>query len=128
PGGLHAAFVRSHLAHGRLRAIDVRAARAAPGVALVLTAADLDGVVGRIEPFGPPGVATPSYTALADDAVRMVGEPLVLVVADSRARAEDACELVDVETEPLPVVATIDDALDASIAPLFDDVGTNVMY
>src|SRR5439155_5118577 len=103
-------------------------ARAAPGVALVLTAADVDGIVGIMEPLGPPGLVTPSYTALADGKVRMVGKPLVAVIAESRALAEDACELVDVDIEQLRVVATVDEALDPSYPPLFDDLATNVMY
>jgi carbon-monoxide dehydrogenase large subunit len=127
-GVLHAAFVRSHLAHGRIRAVDVSAARQAPGVVLVLTAGDLESVVGFLEAGGPPELATPRYRALAGDKVRVGGEPIVAVIAESRALAEDACELVDVHIEPLDTVITFDDALDDSLPPLFDELGTNVVY
>ncbi|HXY93447.1 MAG TPA: xanthine dehydrogenase family protein, partial [Acidimicrobiia bacterium] len=128
PGTLHAAFVRSHVAHGRIRAVDTFTARAEPGVVLVLTAADLDGTVGALEPFGPPGLATPAYGALASGKVRVVGEPVAVVVAQSRAVAEDACELVEVDVEELAPVITVEDALDLGHPALFDDVGTNVLY
>ncbi len=128
PGMLHAAFVRSHLAHGRVLSVDASAAREAPGVALVLTAVDLDGVVGELEPYGPPTLATPPYRALAGDKVRVTGEPMAIVVAETRALAEDACELVEVDIDPLPAVTTITDALDPDGPPLFDELGTNVMF
>jgi carbon-monoxide dehydrogenase large subunit len=128
PGMLHAAFVRSHDAHGLVRSVDTGAARAAPGVRLVLTAADLDGVVGELRPHGPPALATPAYGALAQDKVRVVGEPIAIVVADTRALAEDACELVDVRIDALPAVTTIAGALDPSAPLLFEEVGSNVMF
>jgi aerobic carbon-monoxide dehydrogenase large subunit len=128
PGILHAAFVRSHVAHGRVLSVDGSAAREAPGVALVLTATDLEGVVGELEPYGPPTLATPSYRALADDKVRVTGEPLAIVVAETRALAEDACELVEVDIVPLPAITTIEEALQGERPPLFDELGTNVMF
>jgi carbon-monoxide dehydrogenase large subunit len=128
PGTLHAAFVRSHLAHGRLRSVDVDAARAAPGVVLVLTAADLEDVVGPLQAAGPPELATPAYRVLAGDKVRVGGEPIVAVIAETRALAEDACELVDVDIEPLTPVISIEDALDDTLPALFDEFGTNIVY
>jgi aerobic carbon-monoxide dehydrogenase large subunit len=135
PGMLHAAFVRSPIPHGRLVGIDVSAARELPGVALVLTAADLTaegagpaGGADWFEPAGPEGLATPPYPPLADGKVRYAGEAVALVVADTRARAEDACELVEVEIDPLPAITGIADALDPALPPLFDDVGTNVFF
>jgi aerobic carbon-monoxide dehydrogenase large subunit len=124
---LHAVFVRSQVPHGELMAVDVAAALAAPGVVGVWTAADL----AHLEPFrpvGPPELATPQYRALADDRVRFVGEPVALVVATTRAAAEDAAELVEVDVDPLTPVVTIDDALDPSRPPLFPEVGTNVLF
>ncbi len=126
-GVLHAAFARSPVAHGTLRSVDVTAARSAAGVAGAWTAADLADVA-PFQPFGPPGLATPSYRVLADDRVRFAGEPLALVVATGRAAAEDAADLVEAAIDPLPAVITIDEALDGSLPPLFDDVGTNVMF
>lgn len=115
PGALHVAFARSEIARGRIKAIDVTAAAAAPGVVAVLTAADLNHLLA-----GPMG-ATPvlsmgmtgPYKVLADDEVRYVGDPFAIVVADSRARAEDALELIELDVEPLPPLTDYTTALDA---------------
>src|SRR6185437_10439900 len=98
-GMLHAAILRSSVAHGRLGAIDTRAALAMPGVHAVLTAADIGSPVPRIairlqplpilEPFEQP--------VIAEGKVRYVGEPIAVVIADSLARAEDAIEAIGVE-------------------------------
>ncbi len=101
-GVLHAAFARSLVAHARLAGVDVEAARAFRGVVAVLTAADL----GNPRPppvVEPPGmwVADAPHPILAGDTVRYAGEPIALVVAETRAIAEDAAELVEVDYEPL---------------------------
>jgi carbon-monoxide dehydrogenase large subunit len=109
PGMLHVAFARSDIARGRLVGVDTTTARAAPGVVAVLTAADLNHLLA-----GPMG-ATPvlemsggsydgPYKVLADDEVRYVGDPYAMVVATSRALAEDAIELLTLEVDPLPAV------------------------
>jgi carbon-monoxide dehydrogenase large subunit len=128
PGMLHAAFVRSHSGHGRLRAVDTSDARVAAGVELVFTSDDLDGVVGELAPHGPPTLATPSYHALATGKVRVVGEPIAIVVAETRAAAEDACELIQVDVDDLPVVTDIAGALAPGAPMLFDEIGSNVMF
>ncbi len=132
PGMLHAAFVRSNVPHGRLLHVDVEAARTAPGVALVLTAADLAaaGIGGSdwFRPVGPEGLATPPYPPLADGKVRFAGEAIAMVVAESRALAEDAVERVEVDIEPLDPITGIADALDPSRPSLFDEIGTNVFF
>jgi carbon-monoxide dehydrogenase large subunit/6-hydroxypseudooxynicotine dehydrogenase subunit gamma len=105
-GELWARIVRSPVAHGTLRAVDVTRARAASGVAAAVTAADL-----------PPGLAIPVRLALrgvpltdylqpvlAAGVVRYVGEPLAVVVAEDAYAAEDAAELVEPDIEPLPAV------------------------
>jgi len=116
PGTLHAAFVRSAHAHAKIRGIDASAARALPGVHLVLTYADLP------EPAQKPLtllVPNPAITqlfmpmVLANDEACYVGEPLAMVVADSRYIAEDAASLVEVDYDILPAIS---DCLDA-IAP-----------
>src|SRR5215468_244587 len=99
PGMAHAAFVRAVHAHARIRAIDARAAAALPGVIAVLTAADL-GVAGKPTPqFAPSPLLLQNRTqhVLASDAVHFVGEPIVIVVADTRAIAEDAAALVEID-------------------------------
>jgi carbon-monoxide dehydrogenase large subunit len=102
-GALHAAFARSPHAHARLLEVDTGAAASAPGVAAILTGADLEDVrplpAGSIE---DGVVADTGHPVLARASVRYVGEPVALVVAESRATAEDAAELVEVEYGPLP--------------------------
>jgi aerobic carbon-monoxide dehydrogenase large subunit len=108
--------------------VDTTAARALPGVDVVLTAAELADVVGIMRSAGPEGLHTPAYGPLATDRVRFVGDPVALVVAATRARAEDACELVDVTYEPLPAVVDVDAALAADAPALFEEVGHNLMF
>jgi aerobic carbon-monoxide dehydrogenase large subunit len=115
PGMVHAAFVRAVHAHARIKAIDGAAATALPGVTAVLTAADL-GVAGRPTPqFAPSPLLAQDRTqhVLASQAVHYAGEAIAIVVADSRARAEDAASLVVVDYEPLAPVADLASALDA---------------
>jgi aerobic carbon-monoxide dehydrogenase large subunit len=115
PGLLEAAFVRSPFAHARLGALDASAARELPGVVAVLTGADLDAEplpVGGVE---GGTVADAGHPVLAREKVRYAGEAVALVVAGSRALAEDAAELVDVDYEPLEPVL---DARTADSAPL----------
>lgn len=123
PGVLHAAFVRSPMAHARVRVADVAAARGAPGVVAVFTASDLDLPAGY--PFFEvnPSCARPP---LATDRVRFVGEAVAVVVAETRAAAVDAAELVDVDYDPLPAVVDMEDALAPGAPTQFDDVPGNV--
>jgi len=105
-GMLHAAILRSAVAHGRIRAIDTAAARARPGVHAVITAAEI-GAVPRIPQRLDvlPEFKLFQQPVIADDKVRYVGEPLAVVVADSAAVAEDALEAIAVDIEPLRVAA-----------------------
>lgn len=128
PGLLHAAFARSPYPHARLRGVDVRAARAAPGVAAVFTAADLRDRTVEMRLGAPPQLARPGFGPLAAEKVRFVGDPVAIVVAESRALAEDAAELVELDDDPLDPIATIADALDPTRPALFDEVGSNVLY
>ena len=131
PGMLHAAFVRSPLAHGRLLTVDTAAARELPGVVAVFTGAELDAMTvpgpDPLMAFVGLGAMMPSYGLLAVDKVRFVGDPVALVIATSRARAEDGCELVEVDYEDLPPVASAAVALDPGSTPVFDDLGGNVI-
>ena len=130
PGMLHAAFVRSPLAHGNVLSVDVSAARALPGVVAVLTGADLEAMtVPGPDPlmalFGAAG-PTPEFTLLATDKVRLMGDPVAVVIAESRYLAEDGCELVEVDYDDLPPVVTAAFALDPSSPPLFANLGDNI--
>jgi carbon-monoxide dehydrogenase large subunit len=122
-GQLHAVFVRSPVAAGRIVGIDPSRAAGAPGVAGVFTAADLD--IGRL-PSHPMLPSAFDRAPLAVDAVRFVGDPVAVVVADTRALAVDAAELVEVTLER--TAATVDprDALGA--AALLAEHPTNVAY
>src|SRR5206468_4664298 len=128
PGMLHAAFVRSAEPHADIVAVDTTDARQAPGVVAVLTGADLRPHAGEMRLSAPEGLMRPAFRALADDRARFVGDPLAIVVAESRAQAEDAADLVVVDLRRRQPVVTIDHALDPARPPLFDEVGTNVLY
>jgi carbon-monoxide dehydrogenase large subunit len=122
-GALRATFVRSMMAHARIVGVDTSAARAVPGVIAVLTAADLD-----LRPQPPSGEVLGPFErpVLAAGTVRFVGEAVALVLADSRAAAEDAAELVEVALEPLDAVVGFEAALDPSAPLLFPRAGTNL--
>jgi carbon-monoxide dehydrogenase large subunit len=130
PGMLHAAFVRSPLAHARVLSVDVSAARALPGVVAVFTGAELeamtvpgpDALMALLSWAGP----TPEFSLLATDKVRFAGDPVAVVVAESRYLAEDGCELVEVDYDELPPVTDASFALDLSSPPLFDNLGDNI--
>ncbi|MBE1549998.1 carbon-monoxide dehydrogenase large subunit [Mycobacterium sp. OAS707] len=116
PGMLHACFVRSPFAHAKLGAIDTTAALALPGVRAVLTAADINpevkeawhAVAGKDIPDTP-------RPPLAEAEVKFVGDPVALVIAESRYLAEDAVELVEVDYEPLPAIADFTRAIGADV-------------
>jgi aerobic carbon-monoxide dehydrogenase large subunit len=124
---LHAAILRSSVAHGRIRSIDVSAARALAGVHSVITAKDIGNRVPRVpmrlqplpdfEPFGQP--------VIAETKVRYVGEAIAVVLADTAGIAEDALGLIEVDIEALPAVADRHaSAQGASL--LFEDTGSNL--
>lgn len=121
PGTLHVAFLRSRSAHGRIRNIDTAAAKALPGVHAVLTYQDLRPLLtsDRIPLALPAGAIRFDVdpVCLAHDEVSHVGEPIALVAAESRAVAEDAVGLIDIEIEDLPVVTDPREGLTAG-APL----------
>src|ERR1700759_3418091 len=130
PGMLHAAFVRSPMAHAQVLSVDVSAARALPGVVAVLTGAELETITVP----GPDALRAlmgwagpmPEFTLLATDKVRLVGDPVAVVIAESRYLAEDGCELVEVEYEDLPPVVSAAFALDPGSPPLFANLGDNI--
>ncbi|MBW8269166.1 xanthine dehydrogenase family protein molybdopterin-binding subunit [Caldovatus aquaticus] len=133
PGCLHAHLVRSPHAHARIRDIAAGAARAAPGVAAVLTGADLaaDGLAPLPCAVALPEAArlvVPPRHALARDRVRHVGEPVAVVLADSPAAARDAAERVAVAYEPLPAVVDARAALAPGAPPLHEEAPGNLAF
>jgi carbon-monoxide dehydrogenase large subunit len=129
PGLCHVAILRSPLAHAAVSAVDTEEARRLPGVLAVVTQAEL--VAGGARPFdhllGPP--ARPlRWGVLASDRVRFVGEPVAAVVAVSRAVAEDALELIEVDYEDLPAVVGVEEAARAGAPLLYPEWGDNVFF
>ena len=126
PGMAEAAVLRSPHAHARIVGIDTRAALAMPGVLAVLTAADVPeaAVIPNRVP-APDGTATFLQPAIARGVARYAGEPVALVVAESRYVAEDALERIVVEYEPLPAVTSADAALAAGAPRLFSSSDSN---
>ena len=121
--GLHAVFVRSHVAHGILRSVDVSAAREVPGVDSVWTAADL-ALPDQRAFTGDEALGRP---LLARDRVRFAGEPVAVVCAGSPEAAADAAELVVVEVEPLDAVTDPARAASGDAPVLFDGFRTNIV-
>jgi carbon-monoxide dehydrogenase large subunit len=125
-GVLHAVMLRSSIAHGRIRSLDVSAARAMPGVHSVVTAADMPEKMPiiplrlmpqpELEPFGQPVIAA--------DKVRYVGEVIAMVLAESQAEAEDALAGIEVEIDPLPALPDRRTAL-AAPSLIFEDRDSN---
>ncbi|MBM3219191.1 MAG: xanthine dehydrogenase family protein molybdopterin-binding subunit [Candidatus Rokubacteria bacterium] len=136
PGMLHAAFVRSPHAHARITRLAADAARRVPGVARVFTFADLERWMKPMPLFGaiPPGLAARVdvtmkqivQLAMVRDEVRHAGEIVAMVLAESRAVADDAAELVEVEYEPLPVLTDPIAAAAPGAPVLYSAWGDNV--
>ena len=137
-GMLHVAFVRSDVAHARIRAVRTDRALSSPGVVAIFTAADIGPDL-----FPIPGMQNrppkawreavehetniPDQPILATGKVCHVGEPIAAVVAENRYCAEDAVALVEVELEHLPPVASIDAALNPASPPVHDALSSNVI-
>ena len=133
PGQAYAWIVRSSHAHGILRGIDTSSARAMPGVLGVWTGADL--AAANYGPFtcglplknrdGTPLLQT-NRTALMNDKVRYVGDPVAFVVAETPAQARDAAEAVVVDIDPLPAVTDAAEAALPGAPQLYDHIPNNV--
>jgi aerobic carbon-monoxide dehydrogenase large subunit len=126
PGGvLHASFVRSQYPAARLEGIQVEGARSVAGVEAVFTAADVGG--GLRAMLNRPEFTPTVMPLLASDAVRHVGEPIAVVLADSRYSAEDGAEEVIVDYEPNEAISSIDRALAAGGARVHADMDHNLL-
>ena len=126
----HVAYVRSPHAHARIRSIDAEAAKAAPGVVAVVTARELAeihdpwvGVLTHLE-----GLKSAPQYALPLDTATWQGEAVVAVVAESRAKAEDAMELVEIDYEVLPAVTDAETALDPATPVIHESLGDNLAW
>jgi len=125
-GLLHVAMLRSPHASARIGGIDTAAARQAPGVTAVFTAAELEGTCAPMRVhLTTPGALAPDRPIIAVDRVRFVGEIVAVVVADSRYSAEDALELIQADLEPLTPVVTFEDAMSDGAPLVHDSVADN---
>ena len=132
PGQLHAYLLRSPHAHAEIRAIDTARAKTAPGVAAIFTGADLQ--LGGLpcgwlvtSHNGAPMVEPP-HPLLAQGKVRHVGDPVAVVVAETREQAKDAAELIAVDYQELPAVVGADEAIKPGRPLLFDTAPGNLCF
>jgi carbon-monoxide dehydrogenase large subunit len=127
PNMVYAAFLRSPYGHARIRSIDVTKARELKGVVCVLTGRET--ARNLVYWMQKPGMRTPERFSLATDKVRFVGEPVVAVAAESRAIAEDALELIEIEYEVLPTILDGEKSLDGKErALLYEEWGDNILF
>jgi len=129
PDMAHAAFLRSPYPHAHIRRVDIDSARRMAGVFLVLTGADMARLTNPfLGMMALDGLYDPVFYALATDRVRVVGDPVAIVVAESRRVAEDACELIDVEYEPIAAIANMAQAMDPMRPPIWPRARSNVLW
>jgi carbon-monoxide dehydrogenase large subunit len=130
PRMAHVAFVRSPHAHARIRSIGTAAAKKAPGAIAVLTGADLTAVmtpwVGVLTHL--KGIKSAPQYPLAMERACWQGEAVCAVVARTRAQAEDAAELVEVDYEELPAVTDMETALDPNTPVIHPELGDNLTF
>jgi carbon-monoxide dehydrogenase large subunit len=135
PHQVYAYIVRSPIPHGKIKKIDIKTAEATPGVVAVFTGADMaaDGVGGLPCGWGVNNkdgspMVEPAHPALATDVVRYVGDQVAVVIAETKAIARDAAELVEVDCDVLPSVADLE-AASAKGAPLvWDEAKGNICF
>ncbi len=125
PGMLHAAVVRSPFAHARILSVNTEVARNKPGVVAVLSGKEVAEFVGPNAAFCAEPV--PQH-AVAIDKVRFAGEAVALVAATSRYIAEDACQEIDVDYEPLDPVADAATGMSADAPRVHDTLASNVVF
>ena len=121
-GAAHVTYVRSSVAHGMINSIDASDALAAPGVIAVFTGDDLD-LPEMPAAFNPAA----KRTLLARTKVRYVGEPVAIVVTETREQGEDAAEMVIVDYDVLPALVDIEEAM-TSTNLIYEACGSNVVF
>ncbi len=133
PNQTYAVFRRSDRPHANIISIDTAAAKAAPGVVAVYTAEDLAAIGGlpcgwQIHSKDGSPMAEPKHPVLAEGKVRHVGDPIAVVIAETKQQARDAAELINIELQDLPSTATVTDALKPGAAQIHDNAPGNVCY
>src|SRR5438046_3666110 len=131
PGMLWMHVVRSPLAHARINSVDLSRAKDMPGVVAAFSGADLaDDWAGPLLMAWPvtEDINNPPHWPLAKDKARFQGDGVAVVVAETRALAADAAEMVEVEYEPLPVAVDMEAALESGAPLVHEEFGTNKSY
>ncbi len=135
PGQLHAYIRRSDRPHATINGIDTAAAKQAPGVVAVFTGADMaaDNVGGlpcgwQIHNKDGSPMAEPPHPVLATGKVRHVGDPVVVVIAETKQQAKDAAEQIAIDYQDLPAAASLRDAIAPGAALVHDEVPGNICY
>ncbi len=133
PGQTYASIVRSPEAHAAIGSIDTSAAASAPGVVAVITGADLEGVGGlpcgwQVHSKDGSPMVEPQHPVLATDRVRHVGDPVAVVVAETKAQAKAAAALVEIGYEPLPAIADLNQAIADGAPSVWDDAPGNICF
>jgi aerobic carbon-monoxide dehydrogenase large subunit len=129
PGMLHAEFVRSPHAHAKINSINTESAKKLRGIVGIFTGADVNDKLGTVPCAAPlPGGKSPEHTALAGARAYFVGHPVAVVIAETRAVARDALDLVEVDYEPLPAVIDPEKALEKDSPLAHPELGTNVAF
>jgi carbon-monoxide dehydrogenase large subunit len=129
PGACEVHIVRSTEPHALIKAFDTDAASRAPGVVAVLTGYDIPFADNRLPCIDMlQDTHDVRQRLLPVDRVRYVGEPVAVVVAEDRYRAEDAAELIRIDYEPLPVVTSADDGAKAEAHLLYPEFNSNTVY
>lgn len=131
----HVVFVRSPHAHAKIKSVDVDAAKTATDVVAVFTAADLDAdgvpdysLPTKMQRPGSVEVTETPRLPLVRDRVRFLGEPVAMVIAKSLSAARDAAELVNVDYEELPAVATVTEAIAPGATSVWEAMPDNIAY
>lgn len=134
PGMVHAAFKRSDYAHARIKSIDTSEAKKLPGVIGVFIAEDFGDLIkpGPLQVPPPTAIKGATYSIrttipIGVDKVRYSGEPVAIVLAESRYIAEDACDAIYVDFEPLDAVVDLEKALEPGSPLVHEDLGSNLM-
>jgi aerobic carbon-monoxide dehydrogenase large subunit len=134
-GMTHGVVLRSPYAHAKIKSIDIKAAKAAPGVLAVLTAADVKAagygdlpVPGGLKRRDSSPMYKARYPILAEDRVRWVGDYVAFVVAETVAQAQDAAELIQVDYEELPAVTSTAEAPKPGAPRVWDDCPDNICF
>ena len=135
PDQVHCYFLRSSLAHARIKSIGISAAKAAPGVVAVYTHEDIDASGAGGVPCGwlitdrhGQPMKEPKHPILAAGKVRHVGDPIVAIIAETLEQAKEAAELVKLDLEELPAVVNMPRAIQGGGAPVHDEAPDNLCY